>query len=380
MRAGVIRGDLQGPILLADLEPVTDRNVPTEAPGQVRYLSRPTVAEIEAALAGEGSGDGAGAVLNGGDISGAFPLTINGTNDDLRVRTSASASFTAVSIVQAAYATLPLLIAAVNVALSGTGITARTNVAGNGIALESDTKGVLSYIENDTAGNGSTANTPLSLANGAVRTMPSAATYITALNPVGGALDVSTATMNAVGATTNSNALSLIPTAAGVHAALAEAIAPQFIETPVVEDSMRSGMLSSLLSANFNPDPRRKPALVDGAAIAVVQDDGSTAYTVGLPIVTSATLDAPGAGDVTIAGTDLAGPGDPTAERKETTVKVMGTGGPLVYSQELIEANGGTVTATSIVIPAVLNTGWAVTTTSVQVKMRSYASAVEPLA
>ncbi len=387
MRAGVIRGDLQGPIFLADLEPVTDRNVPTEGPGQVRYLSRPTVAEVEDALAGIGPGSGAGAVLNGSNISGALPITINGTNDDLKVRTSASASYTTVLIAQAVYASLTTLVAAVNVALSGTGITARLNVAGNGVALESDTKGVNSYIQNDTSGGGSVANTPLGLANlGAARTMPSAATFITALNPVGGALNVSTTAMNAVGAGTNANALSLIPLSAGVHEALADAIAPQFVETPVVEDSMRSGSLSALLSASFNPDPRRKPALVNGAAIAVVQDDGSTAYTVGMPTITSATLNSPTAGAVTIAGTDLAGPGDPTAERKEVTVKVSGTGAPrggyLSLSQELIEANGGTVTSTAIVIPAALNNqgGFAVSSTTVQVKVRSYATDPEALA
>lgn len=381
MRVGVIRGDLPGPVFLADLESVSGRNAPTESPGQVRYISRPTVAEVESALAGVGPGSGAGATLNGGNISGAFPLVISAANDDLRLRTSASAAFTTVVIAQASYASLALLVAAVDAALSGTGIAARINVAGNGIALESLTKGVNSYIENDTAANGSVANTPLSLADGAVRTMPSAATLITAMSPVGGALNVASATINAVGAGTAAGAMALIPLSAGAHEALADAIAPQFLETPVLEDSMRSGHLSALLSANFNPDPRRKPPLVDGPAIAVVQDDGSTAYTVGLPTITSATLNSPVAGAVTIAGTNLAGPGTPTAERKEVTVKVAGigtpAGGDLSLSQELIEANGGTVTATAIVLPAVLNNlaGWATGSTSVRVKVRSYASA-----
>jgi len=383
MRVGVIRGDMPGPVLLADLESVSGRNVSTEAPGQVRYISRPTVAEVEAALADATTG--AGATLAGSTL--AFNVTVvAATSDDLLLKTSAAAGFTTYTIAAAAYTNLTDLLAAINAAIAGSGITARENVAGDGIALESDTKGVDSYVENDTIANGSNANTLLGLADGDVRDMPSAATFITDALPVGGPLDVSTATIEAVGAGDNANALSLIPTARGTVAALAEAVAPLLIETPVVEDSMRAGHLSSLLSANFNPDPRRSPALVNGAAIEVVEDDGSTPYTVGLPAITSATLDSPGAGDVTIAGTDLSGPGDPTAERKEVTVKVLGTGTPdggdLSLSQDIIEANGGTVTATSIVIPAVLNNlaGWATGTTSVQVKMRSYASATEALA
>lgn len=382
MRAGVIRGDMPGPILLADLEPVTDRNVPTEAPGQVRYLSRPTVAEVEAALADETTG--AGAVIEGSTL--AFNVTVTAaTTDDLKLKTSAAAAFTTYTIAAAVYTNLTDLIAAINAALAGSGVTCRENIAGDGIALESDEKGVNSYLELDTEANGSNADTNLGLPDGDVRDMPSAAAFITDTLPVGGPLDVSTATIEAVGAGDNANALSLIPAARGTTAALAEAIAPQFTETPVLEDSMRSGMLYGFLNANYNPGPDQ--GLVDGPAIEVVQDDGSTAYTVGLPTIASATLDSPGAGDVTIAGTDLAGPGDPTAERKEVVVKFTGTGTPggpndaLILSQELIEANGGTVTSTSIVVPAVLNTlGFATTTTSVVVKVRSYATAAEALA
>src|SRR5689334_10009939 len=103
MRAGVIRGDLPGPVFLSDLEPVSQYNPPTEPRGQNLYLSRPTVAEVEGVLANATTG--AGAMIQGSDISGTFPVTITGANDDLKVRTSASASFTTVLLVQAAYAT-----------------------------------------------------------------------------------------------------------------------------------------------------------------------------------------------------------------------------------------------------------------------------------
>lgn len=374
MRAGVIRGDLPGPVFLADLEPVSQFNPPTEPRGQNVYLSRPTVAEVEAVLSSATTG--AGAIIQGSDISGSFPVTINGTNDDLKVRTSAAASFTTVLLAQAAYATFAALLAAVNDALRGTGVVA-VQGAGSGqrIALESSVRGVNGYVEIDSTGGGSVANTPLGLgASAVVRTMPSAATFITALLPVGGPLNVATATINAVGATTNANALSLVPTSRGTQAALANAIAPQFTETSVVLDSFLVGQLSELRSANFNPDPRRIPAISNGAAIAVVQDDGSTTFTATLPTVSSATLNSPSSGDITIAGTGLG-----NSEKLETVVKVSGVVNK-VLQQKVITANGGSVSGTSIVIKGVLIPGATTVTTSVRVMVRQRVSAVQAVA
>lgn len=368
MRLGVIRGDLPGPLFIADLEPVSRYNPAIEPRGQERYVSRPTTAGVESALSN--STTGAGAVLNGSDISGSFPLAINAANDDLKVKTSAAAAFTTVLIAQTTYATLASLVAALNVALAGTGITARTNVAGNGVALESNTYGVNSYLANDSVANGSVANTPLGLANGVARTMPAASAFITAALPVGGPLDVSTATINGVGAGTNANALSLIPASRGTVTALADAMAPQFIETPVALDSFLVGNMADLLSANFNPDTRRRPALVNGPAIEVVEDDGSTTFSLTVPTVATATLNSPGAGDVTIAGTGL---GDP--ERNETVVRFTGDV-TATLQQAVLENAGGSVSDTAIVIPASLIAGAATTTTSVQVRVRQRVSAV----
>jgi len=366
MRVGVVRGDMPGPVFLSNLEPVSQYNPSTEPRGQEVYVSRPTVAEVEGVLAN--STYGAGATLNGSDITGSLPLTINGSNDDLKFRTSAAASFTTVLIPQAGYSTLAALAAAIDSLTRPYGVAGRVNAAGTGVALESLTYGVNSYLENDTVANGSVANTDLGLADGAVRTMPSAATFITALNPVGGSLDVSTTTINAVGSGTNANALSLIPSTRGTQEALADAIAPQLVETPTVLDSFLTGQISELLNSNFNPDPRRVPALSNGAAVSVVTDDGSTTFTLTLPTVSSATLGSPAAGDITIAGTGLG-----NSERLETVVKVSGDVNKILY-QKVIEANGGSVSATSIVIPAVLIPGAATVTTFVQVQVRQHVS------
>lgn len=385
MHVGIIRGDMPGAVLLDGLEPVSQHHASVDPRGQEVYISRPTVAEVEAILADDDVG--AGAVLNGSDISGAFPLTVtNGVDDDLKLRTSATpTAFVTYTIAADTYGTIALYVDAVNLALgNGSGITCRENVAGNGIALESDTKGVDSFIENDDEVSGSNANVESGLVDGAIRTMVPAATLITDTLPVGGPLDVSNATIIASGVGTASAALTIIPTARGTVSALANAIAPLISNTMVAVDSFLAGQIGDLLNASFTPDPNLLPT---GAAVEVVEDDGSTDFSTAnaLPVLTSATLDSPGAGDVTLAGTNLAGPGDPTSERKDTVVKFIGdgtpAGGDLVLSQELIEANGGTVTATSIVIPAVLNSlaGFATTTTSAQVQYRSYVTTLEAL-
>src|SRR5512142_1598056 len=299
MRIGIIRGDLPGPIFLADLETVSQRNFPTEPPGQTIYISRPTTAQLDAVFANPVTG--AGAVIQGTDIASSFPITISGSNNTLRVRTSSGASFTAVTIASGALATMGALITALNTALRGTGITAFTGVGtGSRVSLEGP-RGTSSYVANDTTANGSNANATLGLGTGGnTRTFPASSACITALSAAGGTLDVSTTTINGVGATTSANAMSLIPSSRGTHTALAQEIAPYFAETPVVIDSYLTGSIAQYRSASYNPDARR--GLTAGAAISVLQDDGSTAYSAGLPVITSAVIST---GIVTITGTVL---------------------------------------------------------------------------
>jgi hypothetical protein len=361
MRVGVIRGDLPGAVFLGDLEPVSRFSPPIEPRGQERYIARPTVAKVEAALADPVTG--AGAVIQGTSITFGT-ITIDGTNDTLKLKTSAAAAFGTVVIGHAGYTSLATLLTAINATLVGTGIRAFQGTgSGTRLALEGP-HGVASYIELDTVGHGSTANTILNITNG-VRTMVPAATIITACNPILGALDVSTATLNGLGASTAALALSLIPAARGTDTAIANVIAPQFVETSVALDSFMFGNISELLNANFNPDTRRFPALTNGAAIAVVQDDGVSAFSAAGPALSSATL---GGGNVTIGGTGLG-----SNERNETTVKFTGAIVKTLDQRAIVHA-GGSVSATQIVVPASLIPGATATTTSVRVKVRQRVS------
>lgn len=368
MRIGVIRGDLPGPIHLLDLETVSQYNPPTEPKGQELYIGRPTTTEIEGVLANSTSG--AGAVIEGSDISGNFPITITGSNDDLKVRTTAAGAFTTVLVAQAVYASITTLLAAVNAALVGTGIVARVGTgSGSRVAIESLTKGVNSVVGVDSVGGGSVANTPLGFGSSAIqRTMPPASSFITALNPVNGTLDVSTATINGVGASTATNALTLIPAARGTTGKVADAVAPQIAETSVAIDSYLVGMISEYRSASYNPDSRR--GLPSAAAIAVVADDGVTAFSAGLPVLSVADLNTPSTGALTLTGTGLGG-----FDKKETKIRVTGPGINKTLYQKAIEAAGGSVSATAIVVPASLIPGATLTTTTARVQVRQRASA-----
>lgn len=382
MRVGVIRNDLAQAILLADLEPVSRYNPAIEPRGQERYVKYPESSSITALLLD--STVGAGAVAEGSDISGGFPLTITGSsNDVLRLSTTIGGTFTDYTLAAGSVADLTALLAVINAAIAGSGITARAGVgSGDRVALEGPL-GTSSQVEIDSTGNGSTANADLGFStSGVQRSMPGASDTLVVLSPPGGPLAIEDSDIDGIGSGSNANAFSLIPKTRGTHDALRDVVAPAFAETAVAIDSYLVGYISELANASFNPDPRRMPALANGAAVAVVADDGSAFSTdVTLPTITSATLDSPSAGDVTIAGTGLGGElgGGGATGKQDTEVKFTGAIS-VKLSQVAIEQAGGSVGLTAIVVPASLIPGATTTTTSVQVKVRQRVSGVEALA
>lgn len=98
--------------------------------------------------------------------------------------------------------------------------------------------------------------------------------------------------------------------------------------------------------------------LVRAGRISVVS---FVAADLATPVITTATLDDPGAGDLTIAGTGLA-----SLSPNTTTVVITGTGA-VTLTQSQILTGGGTMSNTTIVIPAALVPGIAVTTSSARV-------------
>lgn len=360
MRVAVIRGDLPGPIFMADLEPTSQYEPPIEARGQTRYVSRPTPTSVGTALTTYAPATVAGT------SSVTVPVTLTSGNNVLRVKTSSAASFTAVTIAAGTYATLALLVTALNTALAGTGVIALVSSANAAaLALATTTTGAGAYLSYDSTGNGSTFNTPGGLGSSAVAfTVPTAATVITTLNPVGGPVNVSAATIQ-----TNVGPGLTTAQIAGI----ANSIAPQFIETDVAIKSFQVGNLSKFVSASYNPDPNRLPALTVGPAVVILADDGSTTFASTLPTLSNAQTNTPATGQVTLTGTGIGNPEMFTG----VTVKFTTATGAVIstVTQKTIEHAGGTIATTSIVIPASLTTG-VVAGCKVQVKYTSLASNV----
>ena len=88
------------------------------------------------------------------------------------------------------------------------------------------------------------------------------------------------------------------------------------------------------------------------------------------PTLATAVIDDPGAGDITLTGTTFL-----SVSPDVTTVMITGTGAVTLTAAQIL-TGGGTVTATSIVIPAALVPGIADTTSSVQVRANQQLTAV----
>lgn len=88
------------------------------------------------------------------------------------------------------------------------------------------------------------------------------------------------------------------------------------------------------------------------------------------PTLATASIDVPGAGDLTLVGTTFL-----SVAPDVTTVIITGTGAVTLTAAQ-ITTGGGTVGAASIVIPAALVPGIAAATTSVQVQANEQLTAV----
>lgn len=136
--------------------------------------------------------------------------------------------------------------------------------------------------------------------------------------------------------------------------ALQNMLGYRFVETDAVKKSVLAGCLHGYLSSSFNPDSRgdiNHPPATAGQAIKVVQDVNhlsttTTAFTVLTPTITGLTL----SGTLTVTGASggLSGYG-----LYEPTVIIIGNGARRITQAQILAA-GGTVSDTSIVVPASL--------------------------
>lgn len=340
MRVAILRGDLPQQLFMGDLEPVSQID-PMYEQGQSRYQARVTTTSVGALLTAYVPAS----LGSTGNIT--FPVTITGLLQTLKLKQQAAESYVSYAIPTGTYANMTELLAAINSVLTPVGnytAVALATSPTNRIALQTTAKGAGNRIQHDTTAGGSTANTPLGLAAGGANfTVPTAGTLIAAAIPVGGPVDVSAATLR-----TN---LGAGLTAAQVLS-VQDGLAPRYYETDVAIKSFQVGTLAGYKSASFNPDPNRLPPLTPSAAIAVLADDGVTAFSAPVPNITNAQFNTPVAGAVTITGVGMAWHGTPNAEVRATRIKFHTAPDARVVDQATIVAAGGTVSATSIVIPA----------------------------
>ncbi len=185
----------------------------------------------------------------------------------------------------------------------------------------------------------------------------SASALVTATVPVGGPVDVSSATIKGVSGLSGATDAQVL--------ALQDLLAPQFYESTFALESFQVGMLSKLKSSSYTAGLTP----TTGAAVVVVANDGVTAFSAPLPSISSADLDTPTSGAMTITGVGLG-----STELYATEVVLSGAISKRLSQKQILTA-GGTVTATSIVIPASLLSGATLTTTFARVVYRRQSSA-----
>jgi hypothetical protein len=336
----VIRSDLKNPLFISDVEPISQTNPTTESPkGQVKYVSRPNRAAIQKYLDAQG--------LN--EITSSTGWTSTDWTGAYNAFTHTTGNTTALSNTLAAVA-----LQVYTLTITITGRTAGTVTATFGGA----TTGAISVTTTKTftaSTTGALVITPTSTFDGTVAVSVAveiAAALILATVPsyAGGGVvptvDISATAIKAlIGLSGAKNAqVEAIQNMLGYH----------FVETDPVKKSVLAGVLHGYLSPNFNPDPRgdlNHPPATAGQAIQVVNDvnhlsTSTTLFTVKSPIITGLTL----SGSLTISGSSggLSGYG-----LYEPSVVIHGNGARRITQSQILAA-GGSVTDTSIVVPAAL--------------------------
>jgi hypothetical protein len=282
MRMGVVRTDLNR-IYLADVENTSQRNFSSQPPGQSRYFSRPTDAQLKPPL----TAGGAHLSLLG-TVAGATKVT-NGPSNVLRIRVAAAAAFSVITITSSAALANATVITDLNTQFAAAGLTTLVARLGNSgtplqVLIENTDSSRSAYMEIDTTANGSNLNTALGFAaGGVILNALQAATVRAVVQPSPTTIDVSLATIVALSATpavagaTMTNLTTAQQTA--ISNAVADAVAPKLIETGYALLSFDRGIISKLRSASFQPGGTRS-GLPAGLAVAVVANDGSTVFTV----------------------------------------------------------------------------------------------------
>jgi len=276
MRIGVVRDDMGRGLHLDDLMPRNQYPLASSVAGQSRVVRKPSDAELAESV-------------------NSFPIPVSATgtdtnasvdtsvNDTLRIRTSPADAFTVIAVTAGAATAKTTIRDDLNAAFASNSLPLTADIVGTNqirIRTTSPDVGPSAYLEIDTVANGSNLNTPLGYAaGGVIVTGTATATLVsdikTAVYPTAVTIDVSEATIVAANAAFGDLD---VADQALIAAAIAELIAPYFVETGDVLLSFALGKASVMRDAAFQPGGTRV-GLPAGIAIAAVEDDGSTPFT-----------------------------------------------------------------------------------------------------
>lgn len=273
MRVAAIRTDIQK-VYLNDIENTSQRCFSSEPAGQSRYLSKPTDAMLATVLATYG-------VLSAKGATTTATVDTTGGANILRIRTKSTAAYSVIAVTIGATTSKVQIAADLNVAFTNLGLTVKATVLSgadaNKIQLDTTVGGPSAFLQIDTAANGSTLNALLNAAWAAAPpnlTGLSVAALKAAVYPTATTVNVASATITALStfATLQASASAALVTA------VQDTVAPNLVETGPVLLSFAYGALSKLRSATYQPGAARI-GLAAGAAVAIVANDGSTAFT-----------------------------------------------------------------------------------------------------
>jgi hypothetical protein len=269
MRVAVVRSDLSK-LYLADVENSSQRCFSSEPQGQSRYFSKPSDSALQSVLNTYGL-----VTVRGSDMAATVDTTVaNGTK--LNIKASATAAFVQVTVSSNAALPKATVVSELNAGFVAAGLPLVARLSGtNQVTIDTIQGGSGAYIAISAASPSAGAlHTVLGLA--AAATTPVSLVALKAVvYPTATSIDVSAATINALGT------WGLLSTAAqdALDEAVADLVAPSLVETGPVLLSYVYGNLSKLRSASFQPGGARV-GLPSGPAVAVVENDGSTPFTV----------------------------------------------------------------------------------------------------
>jgi hypothetical protein len=270
MRVGFVnRTDLSKGLYISDVENSSQRNFSSEPPGQSRIIRRPTDAELLVPLAAN-----AALTVRGSDTNAAVDTTVaNGTK--LNIRTSASAQFTQVTVTSNAALPKTQIVSELNTAFRNAGLGLVARISGtNQLTIDTTEGGPNAYVEISAASPSAGAlHTVVGLAAAATTGITLAA-WRAAVYPTAVTIDISTATILAL----STFSLLQIADQTALVEAVQDVIAPEFIETGAALLSFAYGILGKAADSTFQPGGARI-GLTAGPALAVLQDDGVTVFT-----------------------------------------------------------------------------------------------------